>query len=60
MKGFRIVGGAQRFLAAFTGISLHFRPGRHLMTATRNRREITIRFSIRNHVTSATGLSATA
>ena len=35
MKGFRSVGGAQRFLSAFSGISPHFRPRRHLMTATR-------------------------
>ena len=33
MKGFRTVGGAQRFLAAFSGISSHFRPRRHLMAA---------------------------
>ncbi|MGP3691359.1 IS6 family transposase [Streptomyces sp. IBSNAI002] len=30
MKGFRSTGGAQRFLSAFTGISPHFRPHRHL------------------------------
>jgi putative transposase len=33
MKGFRSVGGAQRFLSAFSGISPHFRPRRHLMPA---------------------------
>ncbi|MFE9924850.1 IS6 family transposase [Streptomyces sp. NPDC005774] len=33
MKGFRSTGGAQRFLSAFSGISAHFRPRRHLMTA---------------------------
>jgi putative transposase len=33
MKGFRSAGGAQRFLSAFSGISPHFRPRRHLMTA---------------------------
>ncbi|MFD3622326.1 IS6 family transposase [Streptomyces sp. NPDC058676] len=32
MKGFRSTGGAQRFLSAFSGISHHFRPRRHLMT----------------------------
>ncbi|MFE7402189.1 IS6 family transposase, partial [Streptomyces sp. NPDC057557] len=32
MKGFRSVGGTQRFLSAFSGISPHFRPRRHLMT----------------------------
>ena len=35
MKGFRSVGGAQRFLSAFSGISPHFRPRRHLMHRTR-------------------------
>jgi putative transposase len=35
MKGFRSVGGAQRFLSAFSGISPHFRPRRHLMPRTR-------------------------
>ncbi len=34
IKGFRSVGGAQRFLSAFSGISPHFRPHRHLMTAS--------------------------
>ncbi|MFE7113654.1 IS6 family transposase [Streptomyces sp. NPDC057600] len=37
MKGFRSVGGAQRFLSAFSGISPHFRPHRHLMTASDHR-----------------------
>ncbi|GAA1329846.1 hypothetical protein GCM10009647_068630 [Streptomyces sanglieri] len=41
MNGFRSVGGAQRFLAAFSGISPHFRPRRHLMTATHYRAEMT-------------------
>jgi putative transposase len=31
MKGFRSVGAAQQFLSAFSGISSHFRPHRHLM-----------------------------
>ena len=35
MKGFRSAGGAQRFLSAFSGISPHFRPRRHLMSAHR-------------------------
>jgi putative transposase len=33
MKGFRSMGGAQRFLSAFSGISPHSRPRRHVMTA---------------------------
>jgi putative transposase len=43
-KGFRSVGGAQRFLSAFSGISSHFRPRRHLMTAHDYRAEMTVRF----------------
>ncbi|MDV9198771.1 IS6 family transposase [Streptomyces sp. Wh19] len=58
MKGFRSIGGAQRFLYAFTGISPHFRPDRHHMTAGRHRLEMTIRFTIRNHITGSTGLPA--
>ena len=46
MKGFRSVGGAQRFLSAFSGISPHFRPRRHLMTAADHRAEMTLRFAI--------------
>src|SRR6478609_4533006 len=42
MKGFGSVGGAQRFLAAFSGTSPHFRPCRHLMTATEYCTEMTI------------------
>ncbi|MER5227969.1 IS6 family transposase [Streptomyces flaveus] len=34
MKGFRSVGGAQRFLSVFSGISPHFRPRRHLIPAS--------------------------
>jgi hypothetical protein len=51
MKGFRSVGAAQRFLSAFSGISLHFRPRRHLMTAPGYRAEMTIRFAIWDQVT---------
>ncbi|WSJ93119.1 hypothetical protein OG395_07755 [Streptomyces sp. NBC_01320] len=45
MKGFRSTGGAQRFLSAFSGISPHFRPRRHLMSAPGYRAEMTIRFA---------------
>jgi putative transposase len=51
MKGFRSTGAAQRFLSAFSGISPHFRPGRHLMTAPGYRAEMTIRFAIWDQVT---------
>jgi len=33
MKGFTSPGHAQRFLSAFSGISPHFRPRRHRLTA---------------------------
>ncbi|MFF0110078.1 IS6 family transposase [Streptomyces hirsutus] len=60
MKGFRSVGGAQRFLAAFSGISPHFRPHRHLMTASDHRAEMTVRFAIWDQITGAAGRPTTA
>ncbi|MHC3455747.1 IS6 family transposase [Streptomyces prasinus] len=60
MKGFRNTGGAQRFLAAFSGISPHFRPRRHLMTAHDYRAEITVRFAVWDQVTGAVGRPAEA
>ncbi|MEV5786075.1 IS6 family transposase [Streptomyces sp. NPDC052287] len=60
MKGFRSVGAAQRFLSAFSGISPHFRPHRHLMTATQHRAEMTIRFAIWDQITGAAGRPTTA
>ncbi|MFI2511317.1 IS6 family transposase [Streptomyces sp. NPDC018972] len=51
MKGFRFVGGAQRFLSVFSGISPHFRPRRHLTTAHDYRAEMAIRFAIWDQVT---------
>ncbi|MFC9855863.1 IS6 family transposase [Streptomyces prasinus] len=59
-KGFRSVGAAQRFLSAFSGISPHSRPRRHLMTAPDHRAEMTIRFAIWDQVTGAAGQSAAA
>ncbi len=59
MKGFRCVGGAQRFLSAFSGISPHFRPRRHLMTTPDHRAEMTIRFAIWDQITGAPGRPAT-
>ncbi|MZE50716.1 IS6 family transposase, partial [Streptomyces sp. SID5770] len=55
MKGFRSAGAAQRFLAAFSGISPHFRPRRHLLTATGYRTEMVIRFAIWDQITGTTG-----
>ncbi|MFH9861334.1 IS6 family transposase [Streptomyces sp. NPDC017202] len=60
MKGFRSVGAAQRFLAAFSGISPHFRPRRHLMTAPGYRAEMTLRFAIWDQITRAAGQPAEA
>jgi putative transposase len=55
MKGFRSVGAAQRFLSAFSTISPHFRPRRHLMTATEHRTEMINRFAIGDQITGAAG-----
>ncbi|MFJ9847194.1 IS6 family transposase [Kitasatospora sp. NPDC101155] len=55
MKGFRSAGAAQRFLSAFSGISPHFRPRRHMMAATGYRAEMTVRFAIWEQVTGAAG-----
>lgn len=60
MKGFRSVGAAQRFLSAFSGISPHFRPRRHLMTGTQHRAEMTVRFAIWEQITGVTGRPAAA
>jgi len=57
MKRFRTPGAAQRFLAAFSPITPHFRLRRHLLTAAEWRREMTDRFAVWNEITS---LSATA
>ncbi|MFH9043571.1 IS6 family transposase [Streptomyces sp. NPDC017966] len=60
MKGFRSVGAAQRFLSAFSGISSHFRPRRHLMTAAAHRAEMSIRFVIWDQITGAADRPTTA
>jgi putative transposase len=60
MKGFRSTGAAQRFLSAFSGISPHFRPRRHLMPAHHYRAEMTVRFAIWEQITGVTGPAATA
>jgi putative transposase len=51
MKKFASSGHAQRFLSAFSGISPHFRPGRHRLDASEYRREMTARFATWNEVT---------
>ncbi|MFJ1908129.1 IS6 family transposase [Streptomyces sp. NPDC088156] len=60
MKGFRSAGGAQRFLSAFSGISPHFRPRRHLMPAHDYRAEMTVRFAIWKQITGVAGLATAA
>jgi putative transposase len=51
MKFFRSPGAAQRFLAVFSAISPHFRPGRHKLTASDYRSEMTNRFATWNDAT---------
>jgi putative transposase len=51
MKKFTSPGHAQRFLSAFSGISPHFRPRRHRLTAEQYRREMALRFTTWNQVT---------
>jgi putative transposase len=60
MKGFRSVVGAQRFLSAFSGISPHFRPRRHLMPAHDYRAEMTVRFAIWEQITGVANLAIAA
>jgi len=50
MKKFTSPGGAQRFLSAFSGISPHFRPRRHRLTAAQYRHEMTTRFTTWNEI----------
>jgi putative transposase len=50
MKKFRSPGGAQRFLSAFSGISPHFRPHRHRLTAAGYRHEMNTGFTAWNKV----------
>ncbi len=58
MKKFTSPGGAQRFLSAFSGISPHFRPRRHRLTAAQYRHEMTTRFTTWNQVTGLTPAAA--
>ena len=51
MKRFESVRHAQRFLSAFSGISAHFRPRRHRLSATQWRTEIDERFAVWREVT---------
>ena len=51
MKRFKSVRHAQRFLSAFSGISGHFRPRRHRLSATQWRTEMADRFAAWREVT---------
>ena len=46
MKRFKSPGHAQRFLSAFSGISPHFRPRRHLLSAADYRQVMVGRFAV--------------
>jgi putative transposase len=60
MRYFRSPGAAQRFLSAFSGISPHFRTRRHLRTAAEHRLEMTLRFTIWDHITGTIDLPTAA
>ena len=49
---------AQRFLSAFSRISPHFRPRRHLLSATGWRHEMADRFTVSNQMTGVTTTAA--
>jgi putative transposase len=51
MKRFTSARHVQRFLSAFSGLSPHFRPRRHRLSAGDYRREMTTRFTTWNQVT---------
>ena len=51
MKRFKSSRHAQRFLSAFSGISAHFRPRRHLLSAAEWRTEMADRFAVWRLVT---------
>ena len=57
MKTITSARHAQQFLSAFSGISPHFRPGRHRLSAQEYHREMTDRFTTWTEVT---GTAATA
>jgi putative transposase len=54
MKKFTSPGHTQRFLSAFSGISPHFRPRRHRLSADAYRHEMTDRLSTWNEITGLT------
>ena len=57
MKRFTSSGHAQRFLSAFSGISPHFRPRRHLLSAADYRQVMADRSTVWRQVTGTTRTS---
>jgi putative transposase len=57
MKRFNSARHAKRFLSAFSGISPHFRPRRHLLSAAEYRQVMADRFAVWNEIT---GVATTA
>jgi putative transposase len=60
MKGFRSPGREQKFLSAFSQISPHFRPRRHLLSAAEYRTEISARFETWTEITGTTAMPTAA
>ena len=58
MKRFKSIRHAQRVLSAFSGISPHFRPRRHLLSAADYRQVMADRFAVWNEITGATTTAA--
>ena len=54
MKRFKSIRHAQRFLSVFSGISPHFRPRRHLLSAAEYRLVMAYRFAVWNEITGTT------
>ena len=58
MTRFTSIRHAQRFLSAFSGISPHFGPRRHLLSAADHRQVMADRFTVWNEITGATSTAA--
>jgi putative transposase len=58
MKRFTSIRHAHRFLSAFSGISPHFGPRRHLLSAADYRQVMADRFAVWNQITAATTTAA--
>ena len=58
MKRFKSTRHAPLFLSALSGISPHFRPCRHLLSAADYRQVMADRFAVWNEITEATTTAA--